>query len=237
MVSDFYRRFLRRGAAEGHYVMVSRIVTALLVLAAAYVSWQLTSIRGGWEAVAEIGAGTGGVYLLRWYWWRINAWSEISAMIVALACTIFLHAANPFSGQPEFIVFAKTTLLTTLVTTVAWVVVTFATKPESDEMLLKFYRKVRPDAAGWKRVAAMAPETPQTHDLGTNLVSWLLGCVMVYCTLFGVGEICFERYSLGAMILLAAIISAAVLYGRIARITSSPGIETEPERMPAGALH
>ncbi|HET9399478.1 MAG TPA: sodium:solute symporter family protein [Candidatus Acidoferrales bacterium] len=237
LVADFYRRFLKRGAAEHHYVVVSRIVTALLVLAAAYVSWQLTSIRGGWEAVAEIGAGTGGVYLLRWYWWRINAWSEISAMIVALACTIFLHVVNPFSGQPEFIVFAKTTLFTTLLTTIAWVIVTFATKPESDEVLLKFYRKVRPDVAGWKRVAAMAPEIPQTHDLAANLVSWLLGCAMVYCTLFGVGEICFERYSLGAVILLVAIISGAVLYGRIARITSSPDIEAEPQRMPAGALH
>ena len=234
LVADFYRRFLRRDAAEGHYVVVSRIVTAMLVLVAAYVSWQLTSIRGGWEAVLEVGAGTGGVYLLRWYWWRINAWSEISAMLVAMGCTIFLHLTHPFSG-PEFIVFAKTTMFTTLVTTIAWVIVTFTTKPESDEVLLKFYRKVRPNAGGWERVAKMAPDIPETHDLGANLISWLLGCVMVYATLFGIGEICFERYGLGAIILVVAIVSAALLYGRIAQMTPSP--DTEPERAPAGAFH
>ena len=91
LVEDFYRRFIRRDATEKHYVNVSRIATLLLVAASAYVSAQLATIGQGWEVVLEVGAGTGGVYLLRWYWWRINAWSEISAMATALVMTLALH--------------------------------------------------------------------------------------------------------------------------------------------------
>ncbi len=91
LVEDFYRRFIRRDATEKHYVNVSRVATLLLVAASAYVSAQLATIGQGWEVVLEVGAGTGGVYLLRWYWWRINAWSEISAMATALAMTLALH--------------------------------------------------------------------------------------------------------------------------------------------------
>jgi SSS family solute:Na+ symporter len=223
LVEDFYRRFIQREATERHYVVVSRIVTLILVLAAAYVSAQLVTIRAGWQYVLEVGAGTGGVYLLRWYWWRINAWSEISAMTAAMLCTFYVHLLNPFQG-PEFIVFAKTTLFTTAVTTIAWVAVTFATSPESDGVLVKFYRHVRPHAAGWRRIARIASDVPQTRDLGANLFSWLLGCVMVYATLFGIGELCFGRYAIGAALCAVAVISAALLYGRIARMAPEPEV-------------
>ncbi|HLW97695.1 MAG TPA: sodium:solute symporter family protein [Candidatus Acidoferrales bacterium] len=220
LVSDFYRRFLRRDASEGHYVTVSRVVTLLLVLAAALVSVELATIRAGWTFVLEAGAGTGGVYLLRWYWWRINAWSEISAMVVALACAVYFHFAQPFSG-PEFVVFAKTTMATVVVTTVAWVMVTFLTRPEPDEVLEKFYRKVRPDSRGWKRIARAVANVPETRDLGQNLFSWILGCVMVYAALFATGEICFGRYELGIGLFVLAGICAVLLYRQIERMTGS----------------
>lgn len=140
LVEDFYRRFVRRHAAERHYVNVSRFVTLLLVIATGYVSAQLASIRSGWEIVLELGAGTGSVYILRWFWWRINAWSEISAMASSLAVTaairsstlasIFLHRNSFFSGNSS-VVFAKTSLVTTLVTSCAWISVTLLTKPEA----------------------------------------------------------------------------------------------------------
>src|SRR6202795_4227075 len=123
LVEDFYRRFIRRGASEKHYVNISRLATLLLVVASAYVSAQLVTISQGWEVVLEVGAGTGGVYLLRWYWWRINAWSEISAMATALAMTLVLHHWQLFGGSVP-VVFAKTTLATTAVTTAVWVAVT-----------------------------------------------------------------------------------------------------------------
>jgi Na+/proline symporter len=225
LVSDFYRRFLKKDGTEHHYVVISRLVTVMLVLAAGFVSAELVTIRAGWQFVLEAGAGTGGVYLLRWYWWRINAWSEISAMTVALVCTLYVNLAHPFAGPqnnaPEFILFAKNTMFTTAVTTVAWVVVTFLTRPEPDDVLEKFYRKVRPHAAGWKRIAGLAPDVPETRDLGTNLLSWILGCVMVYAALIGTGEICFGRYGQGAALFGLAAVCALLLGGQISRMTGA----------------
>jgi solute:Na+ symporter, SSS family len=186
LVADFYRRFLKRNGSEAHYVTMSRVATVLLVIVSAYVSAQLASIRSGWEFVLEVGAGTGGVYLLRWYWWRINAWSEISAMATALVASVALRWWAPFAGN-QAVVFAKTALTTTAITTLIWIVVTVVTSPEPEAVLVKFYRQVRPHVTGWAAVARLAPEIPPTRDLGRNLSSWILGCAMVYCALFGGG--------------------------------------------------
>src|SRR5580692_3623781 len=144
LVSDFYRRFVNKSASESHYVMISRLSTVLLVIAAAYISVQLGSIASGWKIVLQVGAGTGAVYILRWYWWRINAWSEISAMASSLAISLVLSRWHPFSGNSS-LVFAKGAIMTTLVTTIVWVTVTLLTKPEPQEVLTRFYRNVRPD--------------------------------------------------------------------------------------------
>ena len=216
LVEDFYRRFIRRDASEKHYVNISRIATLLLVAVSAYVSAQLATIGQGWEVVLEVGAGTGGVYLLRWYWWRINAWSEISAMATALVMTLALHQWPIFSGSAP-VIFAKTTLTTTAVTTAVWVFVTYLTPAEPDDVLLRFYRKVRPHAAGWHRIAALAPELPQTRDLGQNLLAWLLGCAMVYAALFGIGKLCFGQMNAGAGLLALAGFCAVPLYRDVSR--------------------
>jgi SSS family solute:Na+ symporter len=188
LVSDFYRRFLKPSAREEHYVLMSRVATVLLVIASAIVSMELSSIRSGWEVVLEAGAGTGGVYLLRWYWWRINAWSEISAMATALVVSFTLHWAAPFSGSGP-VLFAKTAVATTAITTFVWIVVTFLTSPEPETKLREFYKKARPDVRGWGPVAKLVPEVTPTKDLGRNLISWLLGCAMVYLALFAIGPL------------------------------------------------
>jgi SSS family solute:Na+ symporter len=216
LIEDFYRRFIRRDASEKHYVSMSRLATLLLVAASAYVSAQLATISQGWEVVLEVGAGTGGVYLLRWYWWRINAWSEISAMATALAMTLLLHRWPVFSGSAP-VNFAETTLATTGVTTIMWVLVTLLTPAEPDEILLRFYRKVRPHAAGWHRIAELAPDLPQTRDLGQNLLAWLLGCAMVYSALFGIGKLCFGQIGVGIGLLGLASACAILLYRDIAK--------------------
>ena len=217
IVEDFYRRFLVRHASERHYVHISQIVTILLVILTGYVSAQLASIRSGWQVVLQVGAGTGSVYMLRWYWWRINAWSEISAMITALVLTLALHSqalAEAVAGRPtiftgsDTVLFAKDVLTTTLVTTIVWITVTILTKSEPESILLSFYRKVRPDVTGWSAIATLAPEIPRTHDIGRNLWCWILGCAMVYSALFGVGKLLMLHWSLGIFLVLAATICA-----------------------------
>jgi len=214
LVADFYRRFIKRSADEKHYVQISRLATVLLVVCSAYVSAQLASIRSGWEFVLEVGAGTGGVYLLRWYWWRINAWSEISAMATALVASIFLRWVAPFAGNAP-LVFAKTAITTTALTTLVWIIVTLVTKPEPQQVLLAFYRKARPDVRGWKPIAQLTPELAPTRDLGRNLVAWVLGCAMVYLALFGIGRVLMGPVWKGLALLLGSGICAAALYVNI----------------------
>ena len=221
LVEDFYRRFVKKGASEKHYVNASRLATVFLVVAAAWVSMQLQSVSEGWKIVLELGAGTGGVYLLRWYWWRVNAWSEISAMAAALVTTLALHSHSlwmslagrlgPFAGSDP-VVFAKTTLCTTGVTTLVWVAVTLLTPAEPEQTLLDFYRKVRPDVRGWGPVARASGAIEETRDLGTNLLSWLIGCVFVYTALCSIGQLCFGRMGPGLFLGLVCAASGVALY-------------------------
>ena len=216
LVNDFYRRFSVRGRDEAHYVRVAKLVTVLLAIIGAAVSLLMGSVSGAWELVLSIGAGTGAVYLLRWYWWRVNAWSEISAMIAAAITSILLRAVVHFEGS-EGVVFAKTILLTVAVTSLVWLTVTFLTKPEPDGKLVEFYRRVRPSVSGWKPIAAMAPEVPATHDGWYNLRDWLLGCLMVYMTLFGIGKLLLGSTSLGIAFLLVAALSGYAIYWDFSR--------------------
>jgi Na+/proline symporter len=216
LVSDFYRRFLRKSASERHYVRVSRLCTVLLVIAAAWVSVQLGSIASGWQVVLQIGAGTGAVCILRWYWWRINAWSEISAMACSLLVTVILNRWQPFAGNSSM-VFAKSALTTTIITTIVWLTATFLTKPEPEEVLVSFYRRVRPDVRGWKRVASRAPELVPHRDLGSNLGAWALGCAMIYLCLFGTGRILLHQPAGGMTMLAGSAICALLLYRRVVR--------------------
>jgi solute:Na+ symporter, SSS family len=228
LVSDFYRRFIRPGASESHYVTVSRLATVLLVALSAIVAWQLTSVGGAWQIVLELGAGTGLVYILRWYWWRINAWSEISAMAGALFVTLALNFLHPFSGNAS-VVFAKTALTTTAATTITWMVVTFFTAPEPHEVLVTFYRKVRPDVRGWKAVARLAPEVPITKDLPANLGAWLLGCATIYLILFGTGKVLLHDGTTGTLLLIAAAVCAGMLYRGIKHRWSIETVEQSEE--------
>ncbi len=211
LVSDFYRRFVKRDATEKHYVSVSRWTTVLLVIAGACVSWELGSILAGWQILLEVGAGTGSVYLLRWYWWRINAWSEIAAMTTALIVSVTFRAIAPFHGS-EPAVFAKQTLATTLITTTVWVLITLLTRAEPDDTLVKFYRRVRPDVSGWKPIAALVKDESPTKDLGRNLVDWIIGCTMIYAALFGVGKFCILEFWQGSLFALVSISCAAFIY-------------------------
>ena len=216
MVNDFYRRFISRHRDENHYVRVSKIATAVLAIFGAAVSLVMQSVSGAWQLLLGIGAGTGAVYLLRWYWWRINAWSEVSAMSIAALTTLGVNKFVHLSGS-DSIVFAKSMLITVGITTVAWLAVTFATQPEPDSKLLEFYRRVRPSVAGWKRIAAQAPEIAPVHDGWYNLMDWLLGCLMVYLALFGIGKIILGATGLGVAFLALSALCAYTIYWDFSR--------------------
>ncbi len=152
LVNDLYKRFMVRGSTEnGITCWSAKFSPCCLVLVSGYTAMQLTSIKQGWDLVLNIGFGTGAVYILRWYWWRINAWSEISAMIAAAAVTFGLHRLQ-FSGNSA-VVYAKSALITGAITTVVWLIATFVTKPESEPTLVAFYKRVHPTVHGWKRIA------------------------------------------------------------------------------------
>src|SRR5437870_5362224 len=215
LVNDFYRRFLVRDAGERHYVNIGKVFTVLLVLAGGYVASQLASISEGWQIVLGIGAGTGAVLILRWYWWRINAWSEITATVTAAVLT-FVLAKVPFTGNGA-VVTAKATLITAGVTTIAWIVGTFATKPEPTEKLVSFYRRVHPSIYGWQPIAKLCPELPQVRDFAANTANWVAGCVMVYTAMFGIGMLVFRHWLSGLLLLGASGVAGWLIFWNLSR--------------------
>ena len=215
LVNDLYKRFMVRNASERHYVFISRIFTVALVLASGYTAMQLTSIKQGWDLVLNVGFGTGAVYILRWYWWRINAWSEISAMIAAAAVTYGLQGAA-FTGNGA-LVYAKSALITGGITTVVWVITTFATRPESEATLVAFYRRVHPTVYGWQHVARLVPELPEVRDVASNAFNWIMGVILVYGCLFGIGKLVFQEWLWGAVLLAIAGIAGYLIFWDLSR--------------------
>src|SRR5579872_933012 len=215
LVNDLYKRFMVRNSTEQHYVRVSRVITVFLVLASGYTAAQLKSIGAGWELVLGVGFGTGAVYILRWYWWRISAWSEISAMIAAAAVTIGLRNVS-FVGN-DALVYAKKTLITGGLTTIAWLVVTFVTRAESNATLVAFYRRVHPTVYGWKRIAKLAPELPEVKDVAGNAFNWLMGVILVYGCLFGIGKLVFQQWGQGILLLVVAAVAGYLIFWDLSR--------------------
>jgi solute:Na+ symporter, SSS family len=215
LVNDFYKRFFVRGATEKHYVLISKLFTVLLVLGSGYTATRLASINQGWQLVLNIGFGTGAVYILRWYWSRINAWSEIVAMAVAALMTVGLSRV-PFSGN-DTLVYAKTALITGFVTTIAWVIATFATHPESDATLVGFYKRVHPTVYGWRRIAKLVPELPEVRDVKANAFNWVMGVILVYGCLFGIGKLVFGRWIWGFVLLAMAGVAGYLIFWDLSR--------------------
>jgi len=212
VINDFYRRFVNRSQTEKHYVIASQIVTLLLMGASVVVTFYMDSIGGAWKLLLVTGAGTGTVLLLRWYWWRINAWSEVSAMICAAIVSIFLQSVLKWNSDMP-LDFAYLMLVTVGVTTVVWVVVTMMTSPEPIETLVAFYRRVRPEGPGWTDIAARA-DLSASHAQGRlslQVLNWILGVALIYGTLFGIGKLIFKEWVAGFAFLLVAIIAGILI--------------------------
>ncbi len=219
VVHDFYRRFLNKTAPEKHYVLVGRIVTALLMICAGSFTFVLDTARSTFDLLLSVGAGTGLIYLLRWFWWRINAWSEISAMVSSLVVAIAFFVAGKMGHPvPEY----ASLIGTVAITTVVWIVVTLVTEPTDHATLLAFYRLIRPAGPGWKRIRAEVGGEPSPDNLPNALLGWVLGCAMVYSALFGVGSLLYGAMTQGFTLVAICVVSAVGLVRLIPRLWPHP---------------
>ncbi|MFA7228725.1 MAG: sodium:solute symporter family protein [Melioribacteraceae bacterium] len=186
LLNDLYRRFYKKNKDEKHYVAASRVITIVLMILSLFATLYINRISGAWEFILECGAGLGLVLILRWYWWRINAWSEISAMLtpfIALPAVKYLGISFPLSLY--HLVFA---------TTVVWLIVTFLTKPTSETKLKEFYRTVHPGGVLWKKISLQMPDVKSDTGFARMFLNWFLGVVLVYSSLFGIGSLIFGFY-------------------------------------------
>jgi solute:Na+ symporter, SSS family len=228
LVNDFYKRFVNREASQAHYVSVSRVATVLLFFASIGVTSQLSSVEKAWELLLALGAGTGLVLILRWYWWRINAWSEISAMVASFAISSLGFAyIKPRFADNDPNATATIMLVTVAGSTLVWLVVTLLTPPEPDAVLDAFYRRVRPGGPGWARVSARLGFGREPIPGGALAwTNWVAGIVAVYATLFGIGKVIFGFTGAGIGMLAVA---AAAFYW-ISRSFREPAKTREPAK-------
>jgi SSS family solute:Na+ symporter len=190
LVNDVYLRFLRPDAGRGAQIVASRVATLLLMVCSLIVMSFLSSVEQGWKVLIGLGAGTGLVFILRWYWWRVNAWSEISAMTASFVTSVALGAFGFDLGNPGSPTYAQTMLVTVGVTSAVWLAVTLLTPPESDATLERFYRRVRPGGPGWRQVAERLGYPDDRIPGGAlSWVNWVAGLAAVYSAVFALGAV------------------------------------------------
>jgi Na+/proline symporter len=215
LVHDFYRRFLHPGANEKHYVMIGRFTTAIIMVCAGLLTFVLDSARESFDLMLSVGAGTGLLYLLRWFWWRINAWSEISAMASSFLIALgFFVAGKAGYHVPSYVAL----LITVAATSIVWITVTLMTAPTDRATLVKFYRLVRPAGSGWEPIRKEAGVGPSPDSIPQMMLAWTTGCVFVYAALFGAGSFVYGHAGTGALWTVLFIVSGAVLYKLMRRM-------------------
>jgi SSS family solute:Na+ symporter len=215
LVNDFWQRFVRSNADEKHYVRVARVLTFILAFISVLVTSQLQSISGAWSLILTASGGLGLVLILRWYWWRINAWSELTATLVPLVLVALAFLGIPVPGLLD--PFPTNLFAVVSYTTLAWVTVTLFTPPTDEATLDAFYRRVRPIGPGWRPVAARHPNLQPETSIGTLAIDWLAGVVLVYSTLFGIGQLLLGSRLLGFGLLILSGTTAMLLWNRLRR--------------------
>lgn len=190
LVHDLYRQFLKPGKTEKHYVLVGRLTTASLMIIAALMTYALGTAKEAFDLILSIGAGTGLIYLLRWFWWRVSAWSEISAMIGSFVVAIGFFIAKKNGVQVADHV---SLLATVAATTAIWVTVTFLGPQTDRATLVSFFKLVKPAGPGWKSVQAEAGVGASAESPAQALMGWMLGCAFVYAALFGTGSLLYGK--------------------------------------------
>lgn len=211
IVNDFYGRFINQKADDKQLVKIARWTTLGLMIVASLVATQLTSALQAFNILLQIGAGTGLVFILRWFWYRINAWSEISGMLISFCVAIYFELIYTGSLASH-----EKLVLGVLITTIGWITVTLITKPESDEVLRKFYIQVRPHKLGWSSWLKKSPAIVAAEKEGSGMLlelgAMVIGCLMVYGFLFGLGYWIYGDMMRALISFGVAIISSLLLW-------------------------
>ena len=214
IVDDVYKRFVAPDRSERHYVSVARLSTVGLIILASIVSLWLENALQAFQILLQIGAGTGLIFLLRWFWWRISAWSELSAMIISFLVAIYFEIVHEALGFAAVHPSLKL-VLGVAITTAVWLMVTLLTPATDKATLQVFYDKIRPFNFGWRG----AVETgPVEGSFAAAMMSWFLGCVVVYSALFGTGYFLYGRPLLGATFMIVVVMAATGIFRNLQRV-------------------
>jgi len=236
LVHDFYRRFINREASERHYVWVGRLATVGLFVCASGLTFALDTAKDAFDIILQIGAGTGLLYLLRWFWWRINAWCEVVAMISSFAVSLALLLLNKYGISLSTHV---ALLITVAVTTICWMAAAFLCPQTNRETLVSFYRKVRPFGPGWRRIRLEAgitdEEAQATHEnIPLALVGWVAGCTVIWSGLFTIGNLLYGRLAATLFLLSVFVVACSVLVAVINRLWSTNGAKAPSQIVSSG---
>ncbi len=218
VVNDFYKRFLNPKASEKKLVLVGRFSTVILMMITVIIALLLSNALQAFNILLQIGAGTGLIFILRWFWWRINAFSEITAMIVSFIIALYFQIIHPFTGLPE-VSTAIQLVIGVGITTAAWIFVTFLTKPADKKTLRKFYRLVHPGGPGWKKVIKDAEKDKdpiedkddKPWEVPKGILCMVLGCFAIYSALFATGNWIYGKYIYAGILTLIVFISGFLL--------------------------
>ncbi len=223
VVNDFYKQ-VNPQASERHLVNVGRFTTVILMVISAIIALLLTNALQLFDIILMFGAGTGLIFILRWFWWRINAWTEISAMIASGVISIlltFTPLGDVMFGESGMLAGYLKFPFVVLCSTIIWLAVTYLTQPEENEVLYKFYKKTQPGGPGWKKVLTDAQadkinlqEPNQKWSVPNGVLAMVIGCIAIYSCMFSIGNFVYGNYQL-ALILLAVMVVFALLLKRI----------------------
>ncbi|MDQ3394202.1 MAG: Na+:solute symporter [Bacteroidota bacterium] len=232
VVNDFYHRFINPQASDKQLVAVGRWSTVILMILTAVFALLLSNALQAFNILLQIGAGTGSIFILRWFWWRVNAYSEVSAMIISFVLAIYLELVHPHTGMVELSGSAKL-LIGVGVTTVGWVLVTYLTPATDSRVLRNFYKLIQPGGPGWKHViedahkdhVVLDKNPGQPWDVPAGILSMLIGTMAVYCALFATGNWIYGNYILASVLTIIVAVSTVLLM----RIWSRLKIDLLPE--------
>ena len=206
---DFYKRFIKKNASEKEVVRIGKLSTVILMILAGFVSLQLSDSLGAFNILLQIGAGTGSIFLLRWFWWRVNAYSEITGMIISFFVAVYFEWIHESLFDIRLKEYAEL-LIGVGVTTFSWLLVTILTKPTDDDKLMEFYKKIKPYGVGWNGFISKL-NIKRINDKGDSAMRDLflvfLGVLMVYFGLFGIGYILYNQMVIGVVLLILSSIS------------------------------